>query len=119
MTYSNYRTSNYKIVSFTPKDEIAQAIFDYCVNPKYSWMLDLNPQDLVRMALFYANIIPKQQDGTCDSSSWEIGLPIKTSLWQENAIALTQFAKEQGCNKQDVIRESVMDYIYAKQSSVA
>ena len=107
----------YKTISFTPKGEIADAIYDFCrtkaVAPdgkQYGW-IDTNPQDLVRTSLEWANIVPKVQPCGGDKSCWEPGLAIKTSFWQENAMAVTDFAKEQGMSRQDLIRESVMDFI--------
>ena len=116
----------YKTISFTPKGAISDAIWDVCQTKtrtsdgkRYAW-LDTNPQDLVRDALFFCNVIPKEQPSGCgDRSCWEPTLPVKTALWHENYMALTDFAKEQGMSRQDVIRESVMDYINAKDLLVA
>ena len=107
----------FKTISLTPKGEVADAIYAYCRTTtrsvegnQFSW-LTTNPQNLVRDALLFAGIIPKEQPGCGDRSCWRPGLPIKTSFYQENAIALTDFAKEQGMSKQELIKESVMDYI--------
>lgn len=107
----------YKTISFTPKGEIAEAIYDFCRTKavasngtQYDW-LDTNPQDLVRKSLNWAEITPKRQPDGGDKSCWKPGLAIKTSFWQENAIAVTDFAKEQGMSRQDVLRESVMDFM--------
>ncbi len=107
----------FKTISMTPKGEVADAIYAFCRTKshgsngnQYSW-LDRNPQNLVRDALHFAGIIPKEQPGCGDRSCWKPGLPIKTSFYLENELALTGFAKEQGMTKQELIKESVMDYI--------
>lgn len=97
----------YKTISFTPKGEIADTIHKFCTdNSKFR-----NPQDLVRESLHWADIIPKKQWGGGDWSCWMPGDTIKTSFWQENAIAVTDFAKEQGMSRRDLLRESVMEFI--------
>ena len=114
--------TNYaKTVSWTPKGEAADLLYDHCLTKstspdgdRYTW-LDINPQDVVRDALEFANVINKQQPGSGDKSDWEIGKAVKTSLWNENVADLTQFAKEQGMSRQDVIRESVIDFLLWKQ----
>ena len=107
----------FKTVSFTPQGDIADEIFSYCrtqtTSPsgeRYSW-LDVNPQNLVRDSLLEAGIITTKQQGCGDRSCWEPGQPIKTSFYQENAIALTDFATNAGVSKQRLIRDSVMDYL--------
>ena len=113
----------FKTVSLTPRGEVADAIYAFCRTSthspsgnQYEW-LDRNPQNLVRDALHFAGIIPKKQPGYGDKSCWRPGLPIKTSFYLENELALTSFAKEQGMSKQELIKESVMDYINANATN--
>ena len=109
MTYSTYKT-----VSFTPKGSVADLIYGFCapgVGNNFRSM-QTNPQDVIRAALFNGNVIGKHQpSGLGDRSLWKPGESIKTSLWAENHADLTNFAKEQGMNKQQVISECVVDYI--------
>ena len=109
MTY--YKTNNYKTTSWTPKGKVAELVYDFCATKTGYKTISLNPQDLVRMALFDNNVIQKDQGGGGDRSCWRPGEPIKTSLWAENHADLVQFAKEQAMNKQQVINECVVDYI--------
>ena len=107
----------FKTVSFTPQGDIADEIFSYCrtqtTSPsgeRYSW-LDVNPQNLVRDSLLEAGIITTKQQGCGDRSCWEPGQPIKTSFYQENFIALREVAFNAGITKQELILDSVMDYL--------
>lgn len=113
----------FKTISMTPKGEVADAIYAFCrtkaqsaSGQQYSW-LTTNPQNLVRDALLFADILPKEQPGCGDRSCWKPGLPIKTSFYLENAKALDDFALMQGLTRQEVIKEAVRDYINAKAAS--
>mgnify|MGYP001261169615 CR=1 FL=1 len=110
--------TNYRVVSWTPKGEMPEVIHGYC-NHTDGFGFDIHPQDLIRTALYEAGILIKEQPGAMDWCQWRQGLPIKTSLWNENHLALTQFAKEQGMNKQQLIQEVVLDYINANPHSTA
>ena len=122
MAYTKTYSQPYaKTISWTPKGEAEELLWDYCRTKKtspagerYTW-LDRNPQDVVRDALLFEDIIVKEQPGGGDRSDWEPGNPVKTSLWIENHNALTQRAKEYGTTKQEVIKEVVIDYILWSQ----
>lgn len=106
-----------KTVSWTPKGEASDLLWEHCktkAGETYTW-LDINPQDVVRDALLFAGITHKEQSGLSDRSCWEPGQPVKTSLWNENHLDLTQRAKEYGMNKQQVISEAVIDYLLWRQ----
>jgi hypothetical protein len=109
----------HKTVSFTPKGELAQLIWDYCIHSdKRYQLLVRNPQDVLRAALLAQDIIPKNQWGCGDSSNWEPGKAITVSLWPENAEALTLYAQERGIKKQDVMAAAVADYINQRPKEV-
>ena len=103
-----------KTVTWTPKAEACDLLWNYCKHPDHNW-IRINPQEVVREALLFSNIINKKQVGMADRSCWEPGQPVKTSLWNENHMDLTQRAKEYGMNKQQVISEAVIDYLMSKQ----
>ena len=110
MTFSTSR-----VVTWTPKPDVAQQLDHYCrqtdgIDGQFH-PLKFNPQDVVRDALLASNVITKKQHNCGDRSIWSPGDAIKTSLWSENHRDLTQFSKEQGMNKQQVIAESVLDFI--------
>jgi hypothetical protein len=71
-----------------------------------------NPQDVVRDALYFYNVIPKKQEkGIGDKSSWEPGAAVKVSLWEENSLALTKAATASSRTKQQVISEALEAYL--------
>ena len=105
-----------RTISWTPKAEVAQAIFEHCqtktttpTGERYTW-LDTNPQDLIRQALLDAKIIHKDQYNG-DRSHWEPGQSIKVHLWNENHLDVCDRAKELGVSRQDLFKEVTMDYL--------
>ena len=106
-----------KTISWTPKGEASELLWEHCktkAGEQYTW-LDINPQDVVRDALLFADITRKEQSGISDKSDWEPGKPVKTSLWNENHMDVTQRAKEYGVTKQQLISEAVIDYLLWKK----
>lgn len=107
-----------KKVSWTPKGDLADQLYQHCRTKQtssegtpYTW-LDINPQDFIRDALLSAGITDKvQYRGAGDQSHWSPGEALPISLWIENHQSLTQWAKEQGQNKQAVIADAVSDYL--------
>lgn len=98
----------YKIVSFTPKGNLANAIYEHCTeacsNTTFRSMRT-NPQDFVRTQLTDAGYLLKAQpNGSGDRSCWEPGQAIKLSLWQENADFFTKEAEKAGLKKQEIIK---------------
>ena len=115
MTKTN---TKYSSVSFTPKGELADLIWDYCSHSDKRYkLLVKNPQDVVRQALYAQGIMPKKQWGG-DRSNWEPGTSIKVALWEENSDALTAYAFERGVKKQEVIASAVADYINTQSKEV-
>jgi hypothetical protein len=109
-------TTSNKTINYTPKGEVAEAIHSFCADERFPQLLKLNPQDLIRAALYDQGIIPKQQTGQGDRSYWSPGDAIKTSLWGENHMALTQYAKEHSTSNQAVIAAAVQDYLNTRNN---
>lgn len=106
------KPATHKNVSWTPKGEVSDLLYNHCKREAGNYVyLRYNPQDVIREALMYFNVLPKKQWNCGDSSNWKPGTAIKTSLWVENANALADYAKDKGVTKQEVISTCVYEYL--------
>ena len=106
----------YKTIQVTPKGELAEKLWLHCSEEASNGcryiLFGGNPQDVIRDALYFYEAIPKQQPKACgDRSQWEPGAAVKVSLWQENAIALTEAAKASGTTKQQLMQVALEAYL--------
>ena len=106
----------YKTVQFTPKGELAERLWNHCseeaANGARYILFGGNPQDVVREALYFYNVIDKQQPkGSGDRSSWSPGTAVKVALWEENSVALMKAATASSSTKQQVITDALTAYL--------
>jgi hypothetical protein len=105
----------YKTVSWTPKGEVSDLLFNHCCETINDWTyVATNPQNVIRTALLDAGITVKKQLNAGDKSDWEQGKSIKTAFYEENANALNAYATEHGVKKQEVIAAVVYEYLTNK-----
>ena len=106
----------YKTFQVTFSEDLAQRLWLNCSEEASNGvryiMFGGNPQDVVREALYFYEAIPKQQPkGSGDRSQWRPGQPVKVSLWEENANALTEAAKAVELTKQELTHVAVSAYL--------
>ena len=103
----------YKTTQFTPKGDLAQRLWIHCTEEACNGQryIHVNPQDVVREALYSYDIIPKVQPNCGDRSAWSVGTAVKVSLWEENSAALTKAASDYSKTKQQVITEVLTAYL--------
>ena len=101
----------YKAVCYTPKGEVAEAIYNYCVHQGgYDFLIE-NPQDLIRKALRWTGLLLEKQPNFGNYSTWERGASIKTSFWIQNLQALDDTCTKRGIKRQQLIEEAVLEYL--------
>jgi hypothetical protein len=103
----------YKTVQVKLAEDLAQRLWLHCSEEASNGCRYIkfgkNPQDVVREALYFMEVIPKKQDGSGDRSQWRPGDAVKVSFWQENADALTKASE--GMKKQEVMSLALEAYL--------